>query len=57
MFRLPGCNLYTTQEVCAMTKQRMISEVEERIRRLQEDTIVSKLTAGNSIQETQDTLI
>ena len=29
-----------------MTKQRMISEVEERIRRLQEDAIVSKLTAG-----------
>ena len=29
-----------------MTKQRMISEVEERIRRLQEDAIVSKLTTG-----------
>lgn len=32
-----------------MTKQRMIGEVEERIRRLQEDAIVSKLTTGNYI--------
>ena len=29
-----------------MTKQRMISDIEERIRRLQEDAIVSKLTTG-----------
>lgn len=29
-----------------MTQLRMVSELEERIRRLQEDAIVSKLTAG-----------
>ena len=34
-----------------MTKQRMISDIEERMRRLQEDNIVSKLTAGTVREE------
>ena len=37
------------QELCALTKQRMMSEVEERMRRLQEEAIITKLSAGTII--------
>lgn len=36
------------QELCEVTKQRMISDVEERIRRLQEDAVIARLTAVES---------
>jgi hypothetical protein len=41
------CPCVCCQELCGLTKQRMMSEVEERMRRLQEEAIVSKLSGGN----------